>query len=161
VSADDKIAEIMKHRDVIAFAALHAGADYREIDDLVHEVLVIAFAHVRAGKPLDLGEVRGWLFIVTVRLVRSRRRGAPHEEPYEEVGHAPAAPDPMPAFDDFREAFAILGRMTAEEERIADALVRTETAADAARLLGWKQGTFFSRLRAMRARLAQVRRFMR
>ncbi|MCH9687944.1 MAG: sigma-70 family RNA polymerase sigma factor [Deltaproteobacteria bacterium] len=147
------------HADFVLRSARHLGIPERHLDDVVHDVFIIAhqrlpdFDEARGG-------LRGWLFGITRRVVLHHRRSAARHQRRLRVVPSPVAtarPDEQMAqrrVVDHIETF--LDSLT-PHQRIVFALADIEgmPAVEVARSLGANVNTIYARLRAARRAFAR------
>ena len=155
-----ELAEVYRaHADFVLRSARHLGVPERHLDDVVHDVFIIA--HRRLP---DFDEARGtlrsWLFGITRRVVLHHRRSSARHQRRLRVVPSPSAhgrPDEELArarvvahIDTFLEGLPA-------KQRIVFALADIEgmPGAEVARSLGTNVNTVYARLRAARKAFAQ------
>jgi len=145
------------HAPYVARCARRAGADRRDVEDVVQDVLLAT--HQAIGRGLDAAApLKPWLRAVTYRNVRDRRKLAKHQRerlsPTGEVDRADRGPTPeeqMQAIDVHRLVDGVLDTLP-PDLRIVLAMSDIEEMpmSEIAEVLEIPEGTGYSRLRAAR-----------
>ena len=148
-----------QHFDFVWRNALRLGAQDDWAEDAVHEVFFVATRklHEFEGR----SNIRTWLFAITHHVVqRMQRDRARHARrlrslafAHEDLGRASTSP----IAEDARYLRQLLARLD-ESKRVIIILTELEgmTSKEIAELLGLKQGTVDSRLRAARQELLAI-----
>ncbi len=153
--------------DFVDRSARHLGVPSAQVDDVVHDVFLVVHRRLADFDPSAGATLRSWLYGITRRVVmhhqrRARRMHARHARfgAARELDGEAAAPSPDAAYER-DEAARVVQRFLAsldEDKRQVFALIEIEgfTAPEAARALGVKLNTVYSRLRAARKRFEQT-----
>ena len=135
---------------LVALAAARLGS-WAEGEDLAQEAFVQAFFHLSQLRQPEA--LRGWLGRITHRLALMRLRER-REEPLapEEVARAQAAAGPA---DDTSASLLLRGLPEGMRQAVTLTYLAGYTCAEAAELLGVREGTIKSRLSRARALLKE------
>src|SRR5688572_27472231 len=145
-----------EHFDFVWRNAMRVGCQEDWVEDAVHEVFVVATRkrHEFEGR----SSIRTWLFAITYRVVlrmqRDRARHARRLRSFALEHQDLAQASTSPRAEEARYLRQLLARLD-ESKRVIVILAELEgmTSKEIAELLGLKQGTVDSRLRAARQEL--------
>ncbi len=155
--------------DFVDRSARHLGVPSAQVDDVVHDVFLVVHRRLADFDPEAGATLRSWLYGITRRVVmhhqrRARRMHARHARfgaaRALDHGEETSASSPDAAYERDEAARAVQRFLASldEDKRQVFALIEIEgfTAPEAARALGVKLNTVYSRLRAARKRFEQA-----
>ncbi len=143
--------------DFVALAVRQLGASPRDLEDVVHEVFLVAYRRLDEYDPAR--PIRAWLFGITRNVVRDHMRRWARQLRREREAPIPASPQNPEVAIAYRRAVSWVELFMAglgEQMRLVFALSELEglSAPEIAEALDLKLNTVYSRLRRAREKFA-------
>ena len=154
-----------EQRPYVLRTARRLGASEAEVEDVVHDVFMVVAR--RLAEFRGEAQLRTWLFAVTLRVLKNRRRGQARrrrrEEAYGELPRKTADSGAYRTLDETQRLYWLLERLS-EGQRLVFVLSELEerAAPEIAEMLGVPVNTVYSRLRTARQLMREgARRLVR